>query len=192
MCQPSAISASEPNIVPPVISATIMAKVRPTTSQTRRSLRSWRAPRKTCSWVKRSSEWACMGRFRGAAESGGDAPRRALRARGRWVAAAGKEEAAASRAAANQGGNASSRVSQGNSHEHGRSLARGGARRKRKLAQRSSSWTTFHLTLKHILYRAWKVLTCGSSREAAPGGHGRSAPAVKTSHARYYPSLGKS
>src|SRR3954453_19438912 len=34
-------------------------------------------------------------------------------------------------------------------------------------------------------YRAPEVLTCGSLLEAARGGQGRSAPAVKTSHARY-------
>src|SRR3954470_19323208 len=34
-------------------------------------------------------------------------------------------------------------------------------------------------------YRAREVLTCGSLLEAAGGGQGRSAPAVKTSHARY-------
>src|SRR3954454_23149886 len=34
-------------------------------------------------------------------------------------------------------------------------------------------------------YRAREVLTCGSLLEAARGGQGRSAPAVKTSHARY-------
>src|SRR3954453_14655108 len=88
---------------------------------------------------------------------------------GRWVAAAGKEEAAASRAAANQGGNASSRVSQGNSHEHGRSLARGGARRKRKLAQRWNSWTTFHLTLKHILAK-WLIPLAPADQDVVGGG----------------------
>src|SRR4051812_7569007 len=36
------------------------------------------------------------------------------------------------------------------------------------------------------LYRAREVLTCGSLLEAARGGQGRSAPAVKTSYARYY------
>src|SRR4051794_22804140 len=34
-------------------------------------------------------------------------------------------------------------------------------------------------------YRAREVLTCGLLLEAARGGQGRSAPAVKTSHARY-------
>src|SRR3954468_5250698 len=88
---------------------------------------------------------------------------------GRRVAAAGKEEAAASRAAANQGGNASSRVSQGNSHEHERSLARGEARRKGKFAQRSNSWTSFHLTLKHILA---KIPRTGSPLSRARGAGG--------------------
>src|SRR3954469_7082491 len=37
-----------------------------------------------------------------------------------------------------------------------------------------------------VSYWAREVLTCGSLLEAARGGQGRSAPAVKTSHARYY------
>ncbi len=37
MCQPSATTAIEPNIVPPTISATIMTAVSATTNQVRRS-----------------------------------------------------------------------------------------------------------------------------------------------------------
>src|SRR3954451_21394158 len=37
-----------------------------------------------------------------------------------------------------------------------------------------------------VSYRAREVLTCGSLLEAAGGGQGRSAPAVKTSHVRYH------
>src|SRR3954453_10230284 len=39
--------------------------------------------------------------------------------------------------------------------------------------------------LRGFSYRAREVLTCGSLLEAARGGQGRSAPAVKTSYARY-------
>ena len=62
MCQPSASSAIEPKIAPPAISTTIIAAVSPTTSQVRRSLRSWAAPRKTWSWRQSSSVWVCMER----------------------------------------------------------------------------------------------------------------------------------
>jgi hypothetical protein len=47
--------AMDPKIVPATISATIMAAVRPTTSQVRRSCRSWSSPRKTwscCHWCR--------------------------------------------------------------------------------------------------------------------------------------------
>src|SRR5476649_1045169 len=60
MCQPSASRAIEPKIEPPAISTTIIAAVRPTTSQVRFSLRSCWAPRKTCSWLQPSSVWLCM------------------------------------------------------------------------------------------------------------------------------------
>src|SRR5260370_36093685 len=63
MCQPSASSAIEPNIVPPAISTTIMAAVSATTAQVRRSLRSWAAPRKTWSWRQSASVWLCTGRL---------------------------------------------------------------------------------------------------------------------------------
>src|SRR5260221_5555713 len=59
ICQPSASSAIEPKIVPPAISATIMAAVSPTTAQVRRSLRSWAAPRKTWSCRQSASVWLC-------------------------------------------------------------------------------------------------------------------------------------
>src|SRR5260370_42122135 len=59
MCQPSASSAIEPNIVPPAISTTIMAAVSPTTAQVRRSLRAWAAPRKTWSWRQSARVWLC-------------------------------------------------------------------------------------------------------------------------------------
>src|SRR5690349_12877422 len=60
MCQPSASSAIEPNIMPPAISATIIAAGRPTTAHVRRTLPSWAAPSKTWSWRQSSSVWLCM------------------------------------------------------------------------------------------------------------------------------------
>src|SRR6516225_3532486 len=46
MCRPSATSASEPNILPPTISATIIALHSAITIHVLRSLSSWAAPRK--------------------------------------------------------------------------------------------------------------------------------------------------
>src|SRR5580704_17471040 len=54
MCSPSATSAIEPNISPPMISATIMKPHSQITSQVRRSLASWPSRRKTWGWA---SDW---------------------------------------------------------------------------------------------------------------------------------------
>src|SRR6478752_5608447 len=60
MCQPSATSAMEPKAVPAPISTTIITVVSAITSQTRRSLRRWSAPRKTWSCVNASSPWEAL------------------------------------------------------------------------------------------------------------------------------------
>src|SRR5215469_12213845 len=60
MCRPSAISAMEPQSIPPTISAVIIVTQSATTAQLRRSFRSWWAPRNTCSCRHWSIEWACM------------------------------------------------------------------------------------------------------------------------------------
>src|SRR5215831_8549302 len=60
MCRPSAISAMEPQSIPPMISAVIIVTQSITTAQLRRSFRSWWAPRNTCSCRHWSIEWACM------------------------------------------------------------------------------------------------------------------------------------
>src|SRR6516225_7518233 len=48
MCRPSAISAREPNRLPPMISAAIMTPHNPMTAHVLRALRSCPVPRKTC------------------------------------------------------------------------------------------------------------------------------------------------
>src|ERR1700758_5600122 len=48
MCRPSAISASEPNRLPPMTSAASMTPHNPMTAEVLRALRSCPVPRKTC------------------------------------------------------------------------------------------------------------------------------------------------
>ncbi|CAH1655926.1 hypothetical protein CHELA1G11_13301 [Hyphomicrobiales bacterium] len=60
MCQPSATSAIEPKIVPPTISAIIIAAVRPTTIHVRLSWLWCRSPRNTCSCCHLPREWLCI------------------------------------------------------------------------------------------------------------------------------------
>src|ERR1700730_5245361 len=51
MCRPSAISANEPNRLPPTISTSIIAEQSAITAQVFRSFRAWPSPRKMWLWA---------------------------------------------------------------------------------------------------------------------------------------------